>query len=143
MIAFEHDIVINRPPEAVFAFLTDVSRYPQWQTDLAEYRQTLDGPLSVGSTGIAVRNIMGQRDESGWQVTELAPNSAYTVKTSGTMSGELANTLQPAVDGTQVHVRVHLESKGLLRVAEQVMAGFVKKAFTDGYLKMKEMLEAR
>jgi carbon monoxide dehydrogenase subunit G len=143
MIAFEHDIVISRPPEAVFAFLTDVSRYPQWQTDLAEYRQTSNGPLAVGSTGIAVRNIMGQRDESSWQVTELAPNSAYTVKTSGTMSGELANTLQPAADGTQVYVRVHLESKGLLRVAEPVMAGFVKKAFTDGYLKMKELLEAR
>jgi uncharacterized protein YndB with AHSA1/START domain len=143
MITFEHDIVITRPPEAVFAFLTDVSRYPQWQTDLAEYRQTSEGPLAVGSTGIAVRNIMGQRDESGWQVTELSPNSAYTVKTSGTMSGVLANTLQPTAGGTQVHVRVQMESKGLLRVAEPVMAGFVKRAFTDGYLKMKELLEAR
>lgn len=143
MITFEHEIDIARPIDTVFAFLTNVSRYPEWQQGLAEYRQTSDGPLAVGTTGIAVRNIMGQRDESTWQVTEYVPNTSYVVTIAGSLAGEIANTLQPVGNGTHVRVRFQAESKGLMRIAEPIMAGFVKKEFTDGYGKMKELLESQ
>src|SRR5262249_24519277 len=77
MITHEEEIIINRPVEAVFAYLTDVSTYPRWQPDLIEYRLTSAGPLTTGSTGVAVRSVMGQRDESTWQVIELVPNARY------------------------------------------------------------------
>ena len=40
MISFDLEITINRPVETVFAFVSDPSAYPQWQTAVVENRQT-------------------------------------------------------------------------------------------------------
>jgi hypothetical protein len=61
MITHELEIRVNRPVEVVFASLTDVTTYPRWQSGLVECRQTSAGPLALGSTGIEVRTVMGQR----------------------------------------------------------------------------------
>jgi uncharacterized protein YndB with AHSA1/START domain len=142
MIAHELEIVINRPVEVVFAYLTDLTTYTKWQLGLAEYRQTSAGPLAVGSTGIAVRTVMGQRDESTWQVTELIPDSTYTVKsTSGPLAYEICNTLQPTGGGTKVHVRFQAQPTGLLKIAEPVLSGMIKRDFMEGYQHLKTLLE--
>lgn len=144
MITHEQEIVINRPVEAVFAYLTDVSTYPRWQPDLVEYRLTSAGPLAVGSTGVAVRNVMGHREESTWQVTELVPNAKCTVKsTSGSLAYEIANTLQPEGDFTRVIVRFEAQPTGLLKIAEPLMAGAAKKGFAEGYQNLKALLEGQ
>jgi hypothetical protein len=143
MITHELEILINRPVGVVFAYLTDVTAYTRWQSQLVDYRQTSAGPLAVGSTGIAVRTVMGQRTESTWQVTELIPSTAYTVKgTSGPLAYEIAHTLQPAGSSTRLHVRFQAQPTGLLKIAEPVMAGAIKKDLEDGYHKLKALLES-
>lgn len=143
MITHELEIVINRPVEVVFAYLTDMTTYTRWQSQLVEYRQTSAGPLAVGSTGVAVRHMMGQRNESTWQVTELIPNTAYTVKsTSGPVAYEIAHTLQPAGSGARLHVRFQAQPTGLLKIAEPVMAGAIKGDLEEGYRQLKALLES-
>lgn len=143
MITHELEILINRPVEAVFAYLTDVTTYPRWQPQLVEYRQTSAGPLAVGSTGVAVRTVMGQRNESTWQVTELVPTSTYTVKsTSGPLAYEHEHTLQPEGSGARLRVRFQAQPTGLLKIAEPMMAGAIKKDFGEGYQHLKALLES-
>jgi len=142
MITHELEIRINQPVEAVFAYLTDLTTYTRWQSGLVEYRQTSAGPLAVGSTGIAVRTVMGQRNASTWQVTELVPPATYTVKgTSSPLAYEIAQTLQPTGDGTALHVRFQAQPTGLLKIAEPVMAGAITRDFEDGYQHLKALLE--
>lgn len=143
MIAHELEIHIHRPVEVVFASLTDVTTYTRWQSGLVEYRQTSAGPLAVGSTGVAVRTVMGQRTESTWQVTELTPPTTYTVKgTSSPLAYEIAHTLWPTDGGTQLHVRFQAQPTGLLKIAEPVLAGAVKRDFGEGYQHLKALLES-
>jgi uncharacterized protein YndB with AHSA1/START domain len=143
VITHELEMVIHRPVEVVFAYLTDVATYTRWQPGLVEYRQTSAGPLAVGSTGIAVRTVMGQRTESTWQVTELIPNTTYTVKgTSSPLAYEIAQTLQPAGGATQLHVRFQARPTGLLKIAEPVMAGAITRDFAAGYQHLKALLES-
>jgi uncharacterized protein YndB with AHSA1/START domain len=143
MITHELEILINRPVEVVFASLTDVTTYTRWQSGLVDYRQTSAGPLAVGSTGIAVRTVMGQRNESTWQVTELTPPTTYTVKsTSGPVAYEIAHTLQPVGSNIRLHVRFQAQPTGLLKIAEPVMAGAMKKDLEDGYQHLKALLES-
>lgn len=143
MITHEFDILINRPAEDVFAALTDVTSYPRWQPGLVEYRQTSAEPLMVGSTGIEVRTVMGQRTESTWQVTELVSPTTCTVKsTSGTLAYEIAHLLQPADGGTQLHVRFQAQPTGLLKLAEPVLAGAITRDFAEGYQHLKALLES-
>ncbi|HEX9067458.1 MAG TPA: SRPBCC family protein [Ktedonobacterales bacterium] len=143
MITHEVDLQINRPVEAVFAYLTDVTTYTRWQSQLVDYRQTSAGPLAVGSTGIAVRTVMGQKNESTWQVTALVPNTTYTVKsTSGPLTYEIAHTLQPAGNSTRLHVHFQAQPTGLLKIAEPVMAGAIKRDLEDGHHQLKALLES-
>ena len=144
MITHELEIRIHRPVDVVFAALTDLTTYPRWQAELVEYRQTSAGPLAVGATGIAVRTVMGQRNELTWQVTELIPNTRYTVKgTSGPLAYELLHTLQPAGDGSAaLQVRFQAQPTGLLKIAEPVLGGAVKRDFDDGYQHLKVLLES-
>src|SRR5262249_24687247 len=124
-------------------YLTDVSTYPRWQPDLIEYRLTSAGPRTTGSTGVAVRSVMGQRDESTWQVIELVPNARYTVKsTSGPLAYEIATTLEPVGDSTRVSVRFQAQPTGLLKIAEPLLASAARKGFAEGYQKLKALLEA-
>jgi uncharacterized protein YndB with AHSA1/START domain len=143
MITHELEVLVNRPVEAVFAFLTDATPYTRWQSQLVDYRQTSAGPLAVGSTGVAVRTVMGQQNESTWQVTDLIPNAVFTVKsTSGPFAYEVAHTLQPAESSTRLHVHFQAQPTGLLKIAEPVMAGAVKKDLEDSYQHLKALLES-
>ncbi len=143
MISHEQDVVINRPVEAVFSFLTDLRTYPSWQKDIVEYRQTSPGPLTVGSTGVVVRNVAGFHDQSTWQVAELVPNSSYVIKsTSGSLAYKITNSLHAEGDATHIHVRFQAEPTGLLKIAEPVMAGMIKQGFSDGYQNLKRILES-
>lgn len=143
MITHELEIHVNRPVDVVFAYLTDVTTYTSWQTGLVEYRQTSAGPLAVGSTGVAVRTVMGQRAESTWQVTELTPPTTYTVKgTSSPLAYEIAYTLRSADDGTHLHVRFQAQPTGLLKIAEPVLAGSIKRDVEEGHQHLKTLLES-
>ena len=50
MIKIEHSVVVDRPVEEVFAYATDVSKVPEWQTSALEAR--VDGPMQAGATGV-------------------------------------------------------------------------------------------
>ena len=41
-------IVVDRPVETVFAYVTDVTNDPAWHTDVLEAQKTSEGPIGVG-----------------------------------------------------------------------------------------------
>jgi uncharacterized protein YndB with AHSA1/START domain len=49
MTRFQQSVVINRPLEQVFAFVSDLENDPQW-TPGAVMRRTSQGQLGVGTT---------------------------------------------------------------------------------------------
>jgi uncharacterized protein YndB with AHSA1/START domain len=144
MISFDVEITINRPVETVFAFVSDPSAYPQWQPAVVENRQTSTGPIGVGTTGVNVRQVLGQRIESTWQVTSYTPNEGFGLKsTSGPVAYELTNSFQ-AVDGsTRLGVHFQGDPKGFFKVAEPLLAGTIEKEFEENNHRLKTLLESR
>lgn len=50
MVKFEESVVIERPLEQVFAFVSDPRNDTEWSEEIAEVRQTSEGPLGVGTS---------------------------------------------------------------------------------------------
>ena len=50
MEGFELTIVINRPIEEVFGFLSNLENDIKWRSEWVETRNTSGGPLGVGAT---------------------------------------------------------------------------------------------
>jgi uncharacterized membrane protein len=90
MIRLEKSVVINRPLGEVFEYVANFEDYPQWATEVVEAKKTSEGPLGVGTTYTHFVQVLGQRIESGYEVTEYEPNRKVSMKsTSGPIPTEV------------------------------------------------------
>lgn len=76
---YEIAVEINAAPEAVWAVLADVERWPEWTASMARV-QLLDGStLAVGSR---VRITQSKLPSLVWQVTEFDPPRSFSWTTT-------------------------------------------------------------
>jgi polyketide cyclase/dehydrase/lipid transport protein len=60
---FENTVLIARPIEDVFAFLSDLENIPKWNYAIVETRKISEGPVGVGTTYHQVRSVPGRSEE--------------------------------------------------------------------------------
>jgi carbon monoxide dehydrogenase subunit G len=142
MNEFEIVTTIDRPVEAVWAFLQDFTRIPEWNPQITEVRRPIDGPFAVGSTVVYVGKFLGRAFESPSQCTELIANQRRVNKsTGGPFQLEVEDTLQPVEGGTKLTSVYRGESHGFAKLAEPVVVRLAKKQFETAAENMKALLE--
>ena len=114
MPRIERTVDLPRPPEEVFAVLTDLERLPEWATIVVDTRDVSTSPLRAGATFCQTIRVLGQEIESEWRVIELQPPRVVSYEASSTMGGSLTMTqrLEPAELGTRVHLELDYELPG-------------------------------
>ena len=80
MVKNEMSIIIKRPIEEVFAFVSDLENGPQWQTGLFEVRQITKDPIGIGSQFASVRKFLGRKLEANVEVASYEPNHKLVIK---------------------------------------------------------------
>lgn len=143
MIKLDRSDVIKSPIERVFAYVTDFHRMVEWQNDVAEASQTPDGPTQMGTKVKMIRMLLGQRLEATAEVTEFVPNQKMAVKSvSGPVHFQMTQTFSPAEGGTKVDMHMEMETGGVLKVAEPMVAGNIREQMEQQSKKLKEILES-
>jgi uncharacterized protein YndB with AHSA1/START domain len=66
-------IEVARPPDEVFAYVTDPSRFTEWQLGVVSGRIDGDGPTRVGSRCVTTRRIGGSNRTTTSEITEVEP----------------------------------------------------------------------
>jgi len=103
LVKFEVSIVINRPLEEVFAFLSNLENNLKWRPGQIEAKKTSAGPIGVGTTYRTINNVLGLRIEGEAEVTEYVPNRQYTSKSkSGYFPFVARRIFEPVEEGTRV-----------------------------------------
>lgn len=144
MVKMEHSVVINRPIEEVFAFLTRPENGLQFRAGLLEAEQTSEGPMGVGTTWREVEQFLGRRSESTYEVTQYEPNTRLRFRsTSGPMPAEATETFELVEGGTRVNVTFEVELGGLFKLAEPVVARMAKRQVEADIGNAKDLLEAQ
>jgi uncharacterized protein YndB with AHSA1/START domain len=82
MAAVEREITINAPPERVFAYLSDITRHPEWAGQQLEVTKTSEGPAQVGSSFETVGHQFGAQ-AAKVTITELVPNQNIAYEAEG------------------------------------------------------------
>ena len=137
-------VVINRPIEEVFAFMTDFENMSQWMSELVEAKQTSEGPVGVGTTASAVATPLGRRAESTQEVAEYEPNSTFAWKsTSGPVASEDSYRFESVEGGTKVTRVVEAEMAGFFRLAEPLVVRMMRRQFEANFANLKDLLEAQ
>lgn len=113
MAPIVHTVEIDRKPEDVFAYLTDLSRFTEWQEAVVSARSLDDGPMIVGSKATMTRR-MGKREQTmTTELTEWSPPRSYAFRgIDGPIRAIGKGTLEPAGDGQRTRFTFALDFEG-------------------------------
>lgn len=143
MMELSCSIVINRPVEEVFSYMTDAKNLSNWMSELVEAKQTSEGPVGVGTTISAVANVLGRRIENIQEVTAYEPNGKFAIKAiSGPAINEDKFSLESVAEGTKVTRTTKGEVGGFFRMAEPLVVRMLTRQFETNFANLKDLLEA-
>ena len=137
------DIDIMRPPEEVFAYITNFENNPNWQNGMKSCKFTSEGPVGVGTTYEQVASFLGRTIQTTFEVTEFEPNRRIKfVSRQSTFPLRIVRAVEPIEAGTHVHAEIEGEPTGILKLLGPLLDGMVTKSIQKDYAKLKLLLEA-
>lgn len=144
MINVEDSIVIDRPIEQVFAYVSDLTNAPEWQTGLIEVRKDTAAPLGVGAKFTFVRKFLGRKLEASNEFTAYKPNEIITfVTTTGPMVVVASYLFGTEPEGTRVSCHLEMKPQGFSRLAEPLIAASIRREMSAEFGYLKDLLESR
>jgi uncharacterized protein YndB with AHSA1/START domain len=103
---------IARPPEEVFAYVTDPSRLPEWQASAIGVKPH-DAPIRVGSRVVVTRRAGPREMDMTVEVSELEPPTRWRLRgVDGPVRGNVNGTIEPLDNGARSRVTINLELNG-------------------------------
>lgn len=137
--------VIARPPEDVFAFFSDASNNPRWQTGMVSCKWTSDPPIAVGSMYEQKARFMGRDVSSTFVVTRHEPGRLIEIETvESTFPIKVVRTVEPLDDGSSRVSAVITggPTGGLMRLAAPLMRGRAQRSVDADYDRLVQLLES-
>jgi hypothetical protein len=80
MPTIEHDAVIERPAEAVWAVLEDVRRLPEFSASTVAVRDAPERLTAAGQTFHQEVRLLGRSFDSEWVVDAIEPGRSLTIE---------------------------------------------------------------
>ena len=140
MLKVDLTIEIARPPEDVFAWLTDVEQLTRWQKSLLAAHA--EGPFQKGTRIVERRSLFGREAETELEVTALEPARRLTLKTvRGPVELEVDHQLESNGTGTTLQVTAAGRAKGALRFMGPAVAAGARQELKRDFERLKALLE--
>jgi carbon monoxide dehydrogenase subunit G len=138
--SFSHSVELSQPPEAVFPWLLDEDKVPQWTSDLKSY--SLKGPLSQGAHAEQTLTLAGGLKldieitrydpptgaETRFETNGVKVVSDYTLVSNGNGGTRLTQTLEAKAGGLTARMLI------------PVVQGRLEKKLTQDLERLREVL---
>jgi uncharacterized protein YndB with AHSA1/START domain len=144
MAPIVHTIKIDRPPDEVFSYVTDPTRFAEWQYDVVSVRLEDGRPPGVGSRFTTTRRIGRAERTMTQEITEINPPRSWAAHgVAGPIRPSASISVEPLNDSTRSRVTFALDFKGhgvgvpLVPVIRRIAA----KGAPTSYKNLKKRLE--
>jgi uncharacterized membrane protein len=133
------------PPDAVFAFLSELGNLPRWQSGIVSAELLTPAPVRSGSRAHVVRELLGQRVAVDLTLTEYRPGRRLALESAASGIGVRATLdLRPAGEGTDVTFTMQIRARHLLMApAEGMVAGAAERDIAASLARLREHFEPR
>jgi uncharacterized protein YndB with AHSA1/START domain len=143
----EHSIDIARPPEEVFAYVTNPEHWPQWSGPVIEVRPEHPGPLTANGTFTVVAKLVGRQFETHSTVTEVVENRllAYT-STSGPVPSTFTWRFDPTKTGTRLTQTVSTDDEQVgtfFRLGFPLIEAAYRRQMAADLATLKDLLQSQ
>ncbi len=136
----KHAIIIDRPIDEVFAFVTNLNNETRWQLEIKSV--ILEGPLQAGGTFRELRVTFGRTYDWHFRITEFDPPYRITVDTiNGTTRYRGSRIFEAVEGGTKVTEIGELEMPRFLRVLNPLFSQLSRRPLRLAYGRLKQLLE--
>lgn len=142
MIRFSDSIDIERPPEVVFDYLSDLAHTPEWNWSIAKTVKTSPGPLGEGSAYQQERSVPHGATENLKISCLEAPRRLEVKGVLAKQPARLNYEFAPYEGGTRLTNQVELKPKGPIRLFAPALVGRVKAAVAENLATLKGHLES-
>ena len=140
-IEAENSVVVNRPREAVFAFLADGTNDPRWRPAVVDIaREGGEGVGTVYRQG--VKGPMGRRVAADYEITEWEPSRRVGFRAiAGPVRPEGSYDLADDGQATRVTMRLRVEPRGAARLMSPMVRRSME-AEVAALGRLRELLES-
>lgn len=144
-IYYEYDVIIERPVEEVYAYISDVSNASEWMP-WADETAVINGPepsgIAEGQRRLIKQRDFGIQSETVLEATDIDPGRSYTFESvEGPVDFRGEYCFEPVEEGTQLTRTYQVELPGLTRIMEPVMARQMKRQWESDLERVKDILE--
>jgi uncharacterized protein YndB with AHSA1/START domain len=143
VVRAEETVFVERAIEEVFAYLTDLERVSEWQTNVLFLQLQGPGRLRPGARLVELRKFLGRKVESIVEVTEYEPPHRYTTQVqSGPIPFEISNFLTETEGGTRIDAAVDGDPGRFFGLVEWRVVKAVERELWNSLATLKDILEA-
>jgi carbon monoxide dehydrogenase subunit G len=139
---------VDRPAEDAFAYVTDPTRFPEWQAGVVSGHidgGVTDGGTAVGARCVTVRRIGGAERASTSELVRMDPPRAWAVRgLDGPIRAAVDVTVEPVDDArSRIEIAVDFEGHGIGRMlVPLVVRREAAKEMPANLARLKERLES-
>jgi uncharacterized protein YndB with AHSA1/START domain len=133
-------VQIARPPDEVFAFVTDPTKLSAWQ-DAEEVQQLTEGPVMAGTRFREVHKVMGRRRVELTEVVECDPGRRFHIRVVEGPPVDGRWEFVPTPAGTRVTFTPLAHLSGRARIANRAMEQMTALVFRRFHRRLKRVLE--
>ena len=137
----EASVIVDRPAEQVWKFMTDLSNTPKWDPGVLEAKQTSAGPVGIGTT---IQSVHPKQRVLNSRVIEYEPNKKFTLEfTSGPVKGTKVTYSLESIEGRARLTRTFdLKFSGVFRLVGPFVARRAKREGGAEVGNVKRILES-
>lgn len=142
MAQFKTGLVIRRPIEDVFSFVSNYQNSARWIAGSWEHIKVSAGPIAVGTVIRTTGQTLGLRIDTTRIVTAYEPCSKYAFKTEYQRIPITTTFLfEPLHDDTRLTVVVEGEPSRLFTLTMPFVLGAVRQQLEGDLRRLKALLE--
>ena len=144
MIRARASVLINRPTEAVYRFVSEdfFKNYRRWSPEVVQLEQTSAGPVRTGTTGRQVRRDSGFRSESVFRVTECVPLRRICFTSLNKPHFSVCYVFESVPPATRLTFSFELKPELFMRPFQRTLTAAVDSESSRVVSNIKALLEA-
>ncbi|MGG1686730.1 SRPBCC family protein [Pseudalkalibacillus sp. NRS-1564] len=141
-IEVKTSILIERPPEVVFNYITNFENNPDWQSGMVSAK-FINGVLREGATYDQVAKFLGKEIKTTFIVRQYNPYHKIQIESvDSTFPIKVTREVQVAGEGCVVKAVVEGNPGRLFSLARPVLSKLVQRSIEKDYAHLKQLLEA-
>jgi uncharacterized protein YndB with AHSA1/START domain len=109
-------IDVGRSPEDVFAYVDQLERHGEWQTQIISVTRETEGPTRVGTRATDLRKVPGGKQSVTYEITEYDPPRRVSFRgLNGPLRPVGTMTVESIAEGrSRITLELDLQGHGLL-----------------------------